>query len=548
MNLGKTSNGARPPTRHVHHSGPGDFKISAYAAIVIAALYLFVITWPVSLAFVLVLMVWFFSRKRISAIARSIHEAALPALIGTGSFWVLSLVVALAPHWSDHSRESLLEAEQWLLEERRYIHALSGPNLTVYLLILAVLLVLLYFLPQSRAIGNLLRAKKQLARVHLCILAFTSFTLFGGHEVDKLARIDHEERVHRFEIGIRSELEPARKFLATQLAAEAVNEALKDPIQKPTKAALIYLIKNVHGPAYREVHVTPEFLRDMSHGEQLAWRVKHLDSWDYEYRREPIEGSSLPRVFIDDLSKEIQEKVPQDTGSSGSNIKSIAHQILGGVAESQEEWHRQEELIDQERAPAEHSEQFYSEASKALTEAITTTFSEALGAVAPHVGELAKEWMKELLSEAIVPSVEHNIESDAESVLKWSRSNLTAGRVQDVPDQVMQKIKSCQAVTSEFLFPAFLTKGTGTSSAMFEGERVSTEISIEIDRRKDIAEKELGGGLRPVEEGSYRKPVSPFDSGRPLTSEEIEKMKGEEERRSRNEERMRERARGPEIP
>lgn len=321
LNLGKMNNRAQPPSRHLHHGGPSDFAISMYVAIVIAVLYLLVKTWPVSLAFVLVLTVWLLSRKRGPAIVRSIHGAALPVLIGTGSFWLLSLIVAFAPHWSDDSRESLLEAEQWLLELRRYIHAVSGPNLTVYLLVLAVLVLLLYFLPQSRAIGNLVRAKKQLARIHLCLLALTSFTLFGGHEADKLARIDHEERVHRFEIALRSELEPARKFLATQLAAEAVNEALTDPIPEPTKDALIYLAKTVHGPAYKEVHVTPEFLRDMSPGEQLAWRVKHPDSWDSEYERIPMEGSSLARAFIDDLVAETRGKSPQAAGSSEKDIE-----------------------------------------------------------------------------------------------------------------------------------------------------------------------------------------------------------------------------------
>lgn len=51
-----------------------------------------------------------------------------------------------------------------------------------------------------------------------------------------------------------------------------------------------------------------------------------------------------------------------------------------------------------------------------------------------------------------------------------------------------------------------------------------------------------------MEEGRYRKPVSPFHSGMPLTSEEIEKMKAEEEIGRRNEERMRERPKGPEFP
>jgi hypothetical protein len=470
-------------------------KLTLYGIAAVLVVPLFMITWPASLAFLLVFLVWFFTRNSRPPINRSIHEAALPVLIGTSVFWIASLGVALWPHVSDNAHESLFEIEQWLLEARRVVHDLSGPNLTTYLVILGSLLILLCFFPESRAIGRLIRTKKELARLHLCLLAVTSFTFFGGHEAERLARKDHESRLRRFEISLRAELEGAQKFLATKLASEAVSEELKTSIPEPTKSRLIYLITTVQRPAYIEVQEQPDFPSYTSPSDRLAWYAKHtFDSW--ESKRVPIQGSSIRKAFIDDLRKEVQarEKATQNTKAGGAEVESLARRYLGGVAESPKEFRRQEDLIRDGRIRAEQSEQLYREASIGATEAITTTFSEALGALTPHMNELAKEWIKELIDEAVIPSFEHNIEGHADAVFRWSRGNLAAAHVQDVPDQLKQETRPSPAMVSEFLFPSFITKGPGPSSLKSKRGGIPDEIAHEIFRREEIAEKEIGGG------------------------------------------------------
>ncbi len=124
-----------------------------------------------------------------------------------------------------------------------------------------------------------------------------------------------------------------------------------------------------------------------------------------------------------DLFKEAQENVKQHTDSAEAEVERNAQELFGGVAESQEEWQHQKDLGNRARS----RERSYEEASKSLTEAIATTFSEALGTLVPEAGELTKEWMKDLLDEAIIPSLEHRIEGQALSVLKWSEQNFTVG-------------------------------------------------------------------------------------------------------------------------
>ena len=193
------------------------------------------ITWPASLALILVLLVWFFTRNSDSPIRRSICEAALPVLIGVGLFWIVSLVVALPPKLTDNRNQWLFEAEKTLLYAQSAVHALSGPKLTDYLLILGLLLMLLCFFPESRAIGRLIRTKKQLARLHLCLLALTSFTFFGTRSADERAQKDYEKGLQEIEIILRTELEAAKNSLPTMLANESVIEMLETPISKPEK-------------------------------------------------------------------------------------------------------------------------------------------------------------------------------------------------------------------------------------------------------------------------------------------------------------------------
>lgn len=185
--------------------------------------YAIVITWPISLVLILVLLVWLFTRRSGSPIGRAIRDAALPVLIGIGLFWIVSLVVTLAPQLSDNHTQWLFEAEQTLLKVRSYVHALSGPKLEIYLLILGLLLALVYFFPESHAIRRLLRTKKLLAQLHLSLLALASFTFFGARSADEFPKQDHEKRLTHLKISLQTELDAAKKYLATKLANESVS-------------------------------------------------------------------------------------------------------------------------------------------------------------------------------------------------------------------------------------------------------------------------------------------------------------------------------------
>lgn len=499
----------RPVTANrtvTHQRGDADLKsiICIIAAIVVVSL--FVITWPASLALSLVLLMWFCSRKSDSPIGRSVHEAALPVLIGTGLFWIVSVVVALVPRLSDNGSQWLFEAEQTLLQARLVVHALSGPNLTVYLLILGLLLVLLCFFPKSRAIGRLIRTKKQLASLHLCLLALTSFTFFGARSADERAQKGYEKGVQELTISLQTELDAAKKSLPTMLANEAVLEALKTPIPPPNKTQLLYLIKSFREPMYVEVpHAEApdaavsglrEFPDVGSHpidllGGSSAFKSKGIQ----------IASSSLIKTIIDDFSKEIQaqEKASQSDATSLNNVEEYARQLLGRVAESPEAQQRQETLINEEGVRAAQSKERYKEVSTGVTEAVMTTFSEALG-ILPFMtpaaqdlakdNEAAKEWITVLIEEVIVPFFERSIGRHVESVIGWFRRSLTGSPIQDVPDQLRRELQLTPAVAKRFLFPSFLA-GKEPSSPALEGEKISDNTAREILRRKEDARKEI---------------------------------------------------------
>jgi hypothetical protein len=448
----------------------------------------------VSLALVVAFLTWLLTRDRDSTIAKSLHEAVLPVLVGISLFWIVALLVKWGePDSGLFSTSRLFEAEQTLLKTRLAVHAFAGPNLTTLLLVVSALLVMLFFSPRSRAIGRLIRAKKQLTRLHLCLLAMTSFTFFGSEAADKRAQAEHENRLRDFEFHLRTELDPAKNFLAAKLADEAVTEALKRPIPEPTRSRLVYLIQSFEQPVYTTAQVqdSPSAPTKMSPRDQIRWDFNHPSA--ARSVRVPLDSSSVMKTFIDDLSKDALSQVilSEAAASRGSAVESVARQQFGPVAESPQDWQRQEELIKDAESRAEQSEQLYKEASTGITEAVMNTFSEALGMLVPHSNELTNEWIKELIGEAFVPSFEHEIEDHAEAVLTWSRDNLAAGHIRDVPTQLRQQIRLAPTIISQILFPSFLAKGSSSSSSLLDSAKIPEEVTSEIRTRQERAASEI---------------------------------------------------------
>lgn len=516
--------------------GEAEIKQLMAALAAILAIYLFIITWPASLALVLTLLVWFFTGDSQSPIKRSIHDASLPVLIGIGVFWMVSVVVALARRLSDSAVAWLSSAEQQLMRARLEVHALSGPNLTVYLLFLAMLLVLLFFFPKSRLISQAIQTKKQLGRLHLCLLAMTSFTFFGGHTADQLANKEHESRLQKFEISLRTELEPAKKYLAEDLASDSVSEMIKSPTAESNRTRLRYLIESFQNPVYVDVPYSSHYRNKISEKSKLDWPLKHWSSDDSSTRGVEtvrIDGSQVMRTVIADFLKEAAKdsETSQASTSYDSDIHKLAGQEFGQVAESPEEWQRQEELIQQEDARASQAQEFYKQASAGITEALSSTFSEALGLLTPATQELGKGWLQEVMDATIVPYFEGSVDRRTESVLKWSHENLAASSIQNAPLELKREIPFAPLELSKFLFPGFL-RGRESQSPSSGHEEIPEEVVREIQRREEIARSEIQH--RQSEARSRKDPFENLKRNSRIRPEEIrERERRREEIRER---------------
>jgi hypothetical protein len=81
-----------------------------------------------------------------------------------------------------------------------------------------------------------------------------------------------------------------------------------------------------------------------------------------------------------------------------------------------------------------------------------------------------------------------SIERHTESVLGWYRSDSSASRIRDVPDQLRQEVQPTPAAVRHFLFPSFLMdKEPGPS----EKEEIPEDTVQEIYRRKEHAREEI---------------------------------------------------------
>lgn len=498
------------PGRHGFQE-PNQLKAGLYTLLGMAALVVMIVAWPASVFFSLALLAWRLSRKGSSSFTENLEDASFAVLIGTGAFCVVSVVAQVWSYISEEAQRAFFEAEQWMLEARRYVHAISGPDLTIYLSIMALLLVSLYFFPQSGAIGKFLRVKKRLVQLHLCLLAFTSFTLFGSYRGDTLARKEHERLLARFEIGLRKELDSDRQLLKVESARKAVRDALKDGIPEPARSRLIYLMRTVQGPAYKEV------LDRQKDG------LKHRDSRT-GYKYVPIAGSSIRTEFIRDLLSETLEKVvahgaQAEASHAGraddADIDSLARKLLGGVAETQDEWRRQQDLINEEPERSEQSEEIYKEASKGLREAMATMLSEALGGLTPEMRGLAKEWMGEM-TDVIVPLFERRLQGRAEAIVNWARGFISSPGLA-VPQELAQEAGPPSTVLGELLMPTFLMKGlprktagsVASDGAALRDEVIPDEIVGKLFWRVEEAEVKLGGGLQKPKEEAGKEPPAP---------------------------------------
>jgi hypothetical protein len=539
----------RPAYRHLGRAPEtSDLKISLYTFAVLLGLLILVLffvgAWPASPAFAAALLVWTFTRKGSSPVRKSLHEAAMSVVIGTGLFCIAA-VTAFCLSLSDANRQTLFEAEQWLLEARRYVHAVSGPNLTGYLVILGLLLVLLYFFPKSTGIGRILGAKKFLARVHLGLLAATSFTMFGSHRADVLAPEDHQRLLDQLKVSLRTELESTRTLLATQVAANAVTDALRNP-EPQQVTRLIHLVEMVQGPAYLEIPIPRDIPRGLTR-EGLA----HAFDLRYDYKREPVAGSSLRKGFIHGLLREVKDEAPKDQRAAAAprdtaTVETLARQLLGGVAETQAEWHRQYNVAEEADARRRQSEQSLKDVAKAVKEGMAAILSETFAFFTPHSRELAREWFTDLFDEAVVPLFEHRLEGRAESILKWSRDHLTKNpSAAEIPEELTREIRLSEAVEA-LVFPAFLIESRDSDAEVRVGSAQPSHLAGEIARRVETAQKEQGGGFQepPTQTGARQKIER--------LRQEIERLKEEwnrgESSRREIEERIRGRERVRRIP
>src|SRR5579863_1034991 len=101
----------------VREQGTSDFELGLWIFLGICALYVFAVTWPMSLVLGIALILWWFTREGSSPLSEAVHRAASPVLVGIGLFWFVVLLARVGEPdnpWL-FSRPQLFAAEQTLL-------------------------------------------------------------------------------------------------------------------------------------------------------------------------------------------------------------------------------------------------------------------------------------------------------------------------------------------------------------------------------------------------------------------------------------------------
>ena len=100
--------------------------------------------------------------------------------------------------------------------------------------------------------------------------------------------------------------------------------------------------------------------------------------------------------------------------------------------------------------------------------------------------------MAELVDDGILPLFERRIEQHAESVLKWSRNNVSESKIHDVPENLKREIRPSLRLGRDFLLPSFLTgERYGTGLLAVNSGMISEEVAMEIVHRQEDAKKNI---------------------------------------------------------
>jgi len=203
------------------------------------------LTWPIFPILVLSIISWWLLKRHKSVWSNAVASVLFPVSIGLAILTLCLLVfntlaTTIEPAW-------LRAAEMTLIDLRMNLQGWIIFRWLGFVVLLAVLLIVTYIVPQSKLVTRYLFLKRIFSSVLIVVITLTTFTFFSQHPLDGLVATEHQSMVERSNENVRilrpllrEELNEVGRHLATKSLAKAVQE-----IEEADKQILEGIIRTI---------------------------------------------------------------------------------------------------------------------------------------------------------------------------------------------------------------------------------------------------------------------------------------------------------------
>jgi|GEM_PF-4132349 len=205
----------------------GDFLGILVLVAVVFVTTIIVLTWQISIFFLLSVLLLWLVRKKDNVIKRATYKLTVPISIGMGIVFIFFALINVYGLSDDNWLKSV---EVWLIEFRLKYKSYIDFKLYQYILILIFIITINYGIPRLKLVSIYIYSNNILTNVLTVLTTVLSFTFFGQLPIDHLVKVEHEEAISNYKILLRKEKDKVGEYLSAKTLTETTRQLTANDI------------------------------------------------------------------------------------------------------------------------------------------------------------------------------------------------------------------------------------------------------------------------------------------------------------------------------
>lgn len=261
----KTGTYSWPKTTATKNKGvTPETKISYFIPLVIALtiiLSFYSYLFPIPQLACFCLITWRACRKNSFAVIKAIANIALFTAAGLGFLLLILFIINLANNPTNKVPGWLIQLDKLLMWSQDYLEHFKEMRVWVYLLIVAVLMLITYWLPKWKLLSKFSRFQTFGERLMAILIVTTSFTFFAPAELESAA--DKAYYAHYRVIFRNKEQQERRQLIATAFRQRILEETVDSSLFNQNIYSLEKDIKEACDRLGGNINDTAEFINNI---------------------------------------------------------------------------------------------------------------------------------------------------------------------------------------------------------------------------------------------------------------------------------------------